>query len=85
MPPAPRTHLFCTRLGLSLPFARPTAMSNSLEHWCNNDVKLSRPVSDFERDFANGYLFGEILRKLGFQTDFADFKNSEAPKAMMFN
>jgi hypothetical protein len=60
-------------------------MSKLLEHWCNNDVKLSRPVSDFERDFANGYLFGEILSKLGFQTDFADFKDSEAPKAMMFN
>jgi hypothetical protein len=60
-------------------------MSKLLQEWCNNELKLSKNVSDFERDFANGYLFGEILHKLGFQTDFAEFKDSPVPKAMLFN
>ena len=59
-------------------------MSQLLADWVH-ELKLSRPVADFERDFANGFLFGEILSKLGFQTDFAEFKDSPVPKAMLFN
>ena len=31
----------------------------------NSEITLSRKVDNFERDFANGYLVGELLHKLG--------------------
>ena len=43
------------------------------------------PRKEDEKDFANGYLFGEILFKLGLQTDFKDFKDQDNPKAMLAN
>lgn len=41
-------------------------MSELIVSWLNTDVGLSRKVSSIERDFANGYLFGELLHKCGF-------------------
>lgn len=38
-------------------------MAELLAEWLNNEVGLSDKVTDFERDFANGYLFGELLYK----------------------
>ena len=29
-------------------------------------IKLSSNIDSFEKDFANGYLFGEILSQFGF-------------------
>ena len=60
-------------------------MAKIIRQWCNDELQLSRPVDNFERDFCNGFLFGEILFKLGLQTDFNDFKDVEAPKAMLTN
>src|SRR5437762_3420153 len=31
--------------------------------WCNDELRLSRRVTDLQADFANGYLLGEILDK----------------------
>ena len=36
-----------------------------LRSWVNDELKLSRPVSSFEVDMANGYLIGEILVRHG--------------------
>lgn len=37
-------------------------MTEILANWINNEVELTRHVEDFEKDFANGYLFAELLR-----------------------
>ncbi|CAE7322235.1 Spef2 [Symbiodinium natans] len=51
-------------------------MSQLVLDWLNKDVCLSRKVKVFERDFANGYLFGELLYKHGllqaFEEEFVD-------------
>jgi len=51
-------------------------MSQLVLDWLNKDVCLSRKVKIFERDFANGYLFGELLYKHGllqaFEEEFVD-------------
>lgn len=38
-------------------------MSEILANWINNELELSKHVDSFEKDFANGYLFGEILQR----------------------
>jgi hypothetical protein len=60
-------------------------MAKIVSSWLNDELQLSRHVTDFEKDFSNGYLFGEILFKLGLQTDFKDFKDQDNPKAMLAN
>ncbi|CAE8677796.1 unnamed protein product, partial [Polarella glacialis] len=50
----------------------------------NQDVQLCRKVGAFERDFANGYLFGELLQRHGllnsFEDDFVDEKTLSAKR-----
>lgn len=48
-------------------------MSELVLSWLNSEVRLSRKVVAFERDFANGYLFGELLHTHGFLNDFEAF------------
>lgn len=36
-------------------------MAALLTNWLNSEVKLSKTVTNFENDFQNGYLIGEIL------------------------
>lgn len=38
-------------------------MTQLLIQWLNDEVQLSTKISDLEHDFANGYLFGELLSK----------------------
>lgn len=38
-------------------------MSEILLSWLNDEVQLSQKVTNFEKDFSNGYLFGELLSK----------------------
>ena len=48
-------------------------MSEILSRWLNDEVGLSRHVENFERDFANGYLFGELLARYQVQVNFVVF------------
>lgn len=48
-------------------------MAKLLETWLNSEVELSRKVTNFEEDFSNGYLFGELLYKFNQQPDFDMF------------
>jgi len=50
-------------------------MSDLINIWLNDEVQLSRKVTSFEVDFANGYLFGELLAKYNQQLDFGMFRN----------
>ena len=41
-------------------------MSELLLTWLEDDVKLGRPVKDIEKDFSNGFLYSELLTRLGY-------------------
>lgn len=60
-------------------------MAELLQNWLNNEVGLSTNIANFERDFANGYLFGEILHKFRQQDDFCDFENKNTYEAKIAN
>ncbi len=45
-------------------------MSDIIYGWLNDEVQLSSRVTNFESDFANGYLFGELLAKYNQQLNF---------------
>ena len=38
-----------------------------LQRWLNEEVGLSKHISNFEKDFANGYFFGEIFSRFNLQ------------------
>jgi len=59
-------------------------MSELLQNWLNNEVGLSTNVSNFEKDFASGYLFGEILHKF-WQADSEQFQNKNSHQAKIAN
>ena len=48
-------------------------MSDLLLSWLNDEVQLSKKITNFESDFANGYLFGELLSKYNQQLNFSQF------------
>ena len=41
-------------------------------------IKVSRPVSDFEADLANGYLFGEVLYQHGLLPSMQGLSDKDA-------
>eukprot|EP00929_Paragymnodinium_shiwhaense_P017795 TRINITY_DN12753_c0_g1_i4.p1 TRINITY_DN12753_c0_g1~~TRINITY_DN12753_c0_g1_i4.p1 ORF type:complete len:1130 (-),score=367.41 TRINITY_DN12753_c0_g1_i4:470-3859(-) len=60
-------------------------MSDIILNWLNREVGLSKKVSAFERDFANGFLYAELLQRhnlLGGEelTTFADDASFGAKK-----
>eukprot|EP00929_Paragymnodinium_shiwhaense_P112675 TRINITY_DN80942_c0_g1_i1.p1 TRINITY_DN80942_c0_g1~~TRINITY_DN80942_c0_g1_i1.p1 ORF type:complete len:2036 (-),score=628.45 TRINITY_DN80942_c0_g1_i1:270-6377(-) len=60
-------------------------MSELLQNWLNNEVGLSTNVANFEKDFANGFLFGEILHKFRQQDDFDNFSNRNTYESKLAN
>ena len=60
-------------------------MSELLLNWLNNEVGLSTNVANFEKDFSNGYLFGEVLHKFRQQDDFDHFDNRSTYEAKLAN
>ncbi len=38
-------------------------MSELIMSWLNDEVQLSLKINDFEKDFSNGFLLGELLAK----------------------
>lgn len=60
-------------------------MANLIVNWLNNELKLSKKVNIIEEDFANGYLFGEILSKYNQIPFFNEFKNREDLNSKIYN
>lgn len=62
-------------------------MSELLAQWVNQEVHVSLPVNNFEEDFKNGYLLGEILYRLQFMSyqDFGSLKDSVVPRHLVTN
>lgn len=50
-------------------------MSELLLSWLNDEVQLSKKITSFDSDFANGYYFGELLSKFNQQLNFSEFDN----------
>lgn len=48
-------------------------MSDLIASWLNDEVQLSKKVTNFENDFENGYLFGELLFKYNQELNFNKF------------
>jgi hypothetical protein len=48
-------------------------MAELIADWINNKVELSKHVNNFEKDFANGFLFGELLKKYKQIENLEDF------------
>ncbi|XP_030647562.1 sperm flagellar protein 2 [Chanos chanos] len=62
-------------------------MSDILCRWLNSELRLSKVVDpcSITRDFANGYLIGEILNKYQLQDDFDQFSKSSTANAKLNN
>jgi hypothetical protein len=52
-------------------------MAEILATWLNEEVGLSQQVTNFEDDFASGYLLGELLYKFNQQADFEQFSKKD--------
>ena len=52
-------------------------MSDLILSWLNDEVQLTHKINDFEADFSNGYLLGELLAKYNQQLNFTKFINQE--------
>ena len=53
-----------------------------LRSWVNDELKLSRSVSSFEVDMANGYLIGEILVRHGLLPGHAPLEASQRTETL---
>ncbi|XP_076854799.1 sperm flagellar protein 2 isoform X3 [Brachyhypopomus gauderio] len=62
-------------------------MSDILCRWLNSELRLSKVVEphSFPKDFANGYLIGEVLNKYQLQDDFDHFSKHSAANAKLNN
>ena len=48
-------------------------MAESIEHWLNNQAGLKVNVLSYEKEFANGYYFGQIFFNYGMLPAFLDY------------
>lgn len=48
-------------------------MAELIANWINNELELSKHVENFEKDFSNGYLFGELLKRYNQQANLEEF------------
>ena len=60
-------------------------MAKLLETWLNSEVELSKKVTNFEEDFSNGYLLGELLYKFNQQSDFHEFNDRHSRGFILSN
>lgn len=60
-------------------------MAELIANWLNEEVGLSKRVTNFEEDFASGYLFGELLYKFNQQPDFEEFSTKNATSHYVMN
>ncbi|XP_055336293.1 uncharacterized protein LOC129586854 [Paramacrobiotus metropolitanus] len=62
-------------------------MAKDLKSILNHRIQLSVIIDEnsFDRQFANGYLFGEMLSKFGLQPDFPFIRNSDDLETKIHN
>ncbi|WAR24394.1 SPEF2-like protein [Mya arenaria] len=62
-------------------------MTDILCRWLNDELKVSQRAdpTTFERDFASGFLIGEVLEKYQLQNDFDKFSQSKTSDSKLNN
>nr|XP_033788755.1 sperm flagellar protein 2 isoform X1 [Geotrypetes seraphini] len=62
-------------------------MSQIICQWLNEELRISKTVDlkSFAKDFASGYLIGEVLHKHQLQDDFDQFVQSKAANSKLNN
>ncbi|XP_052233181.1 sperm flagellar protein 2-like [Dreissena polymorpha] len=62
-------------------------MTDILCNWLNEELKISQRTdpTTFEKDFASGYLIGEVLNKYQLQNDFDKFSQSKTSDSKLNN
>ena len=53
-------------------------MAHLLYKWINDEVVLSKKVTNFAKDFSNGYLFADLLHVYNQLNDFPEYVNKSA-------
>ena len=51
-------------------------MSDILINWLNNEIKLSKKITDIPKDFRTGYYFAELLNKVNHLPVMSSYKNT---------
>ena len=60
-------------------------MTKLLLDWLNNDIKLSKKITDIPNDFHTGYFFGELLYKTKQAPLLSVYKNSSKKEDILKN
>ena len=60
-------------------------MTKLLLDWLNNDIKLSKKITDIPNDFHTGYFFGELLYKTKQAPLLSVYKNSSKKEDILNN
>ena len=60
-------------------------MTEILLNWLNNDIKLSKQITDIPNDFRTGYYFAELLNKTNHLPIISSYKNSSDKKDIIQN
>ncbi|XP_029434767.1 sperm flagellar protein 2 isoform X2 [Rhinatrema bivittatum] len=62
-------------------------MSQIICQWLNDELRISKPVDPktFAKDFASGFLIGEVLHRHELQDDFDQFAQSRAANSKLNN
>ena len=60
-------------------------MAHLLYKWVNDEVVLSKKVTNFAKDFSNGYLFADLLHVYNQLNDFPEYVNKSASNAKITN
>ena len=60
-------------------------MTELLIQWLNEEIKLSKQITNIPSDFRNGYFFAELLHKMDLLPVISIYKNSQNKKDILHN
>ena len=60
-------------------------MSDNLIKWLNQEMHLSRQITNISEDFKTGYLFAELLYKTKLIQNLSEYKNTSNKKDIIHN
>ena len=60
-------------------------MTDVLIQWLNDEIKLSKEITNIPSDFRTGYLFAELLHKMNHLPVLSQYKNSTKKIDIMHN
>ena len=60
-------------------------MTEMLLQWLNEEIKLSKPITNIPSDFRNGYFFAELLHKMNHLPVLSIYKNTQNKKDILHN